>query len=201
MNIRNISLVALLSLAVSLGASSEALAETSAVNTTAGTKVAPATTLKAKIVEKKAEVKKKIETKKAEVKIKIKAVKKAKIADFGQKVLVVLNNAVARNADLITRTESRIAKFESAGRDMTDAKARIAEAKASLDSAIASLDSIEAQVKVAADAASPTSAFQKIHDLVVGAKDKIKETHAKIVDAIKAMKPASATATSTEESR
>ena len=86
----------------------------------------------------------------------------------------MLNNAVARNADLITRTESRIAKFESAGRDMTDAKARIAEAKASLDSAIASLDSIEAQVKVAADASSPTSAFQKIHDLVIGAKDKIK---------------------------
>lgn len=118
----------------------------------------------------------------------------------------VYEKAINRIEDLSIRVDSRIAKFEAAGADVSLAKVRNATAKTKIAEARTLLATIKVEADAAVASSTPQKAIPNVIKPFAKAKESIKAAHAAVVNAIKVLKgtkvktegTATSTATSTK---
>lgn len=136
---------------------------------------------------------------------------KNKLSKFLRTITKRFEAAIERLRKLAGRIESRIAKLESEGKNMTEAKGLLDTAKIKINLAASSTAALklEAQGLLASSTASTTAsttlrtAFKDLQEEMKEVKNDIKEAHASLVDVIKSLKPgrnkATTTATTTDD--
>lgn len=143
-------------------------------------------------IENRAELQAKAEARKEKIrtekKAKLDEAKKKRVETAARNSVRVLTNALTRVQELSVKVEARIAKAESAGVVATDARARLAEGNTLWLTAKVKVDGLEADLTAALASETPIAAFETFRTHAGEAKDGIKAAHAKIVEAVAALK-------------
>lgn len=160
--------------------------------------------LKTEINEKKDSIKNEVEKKRENAINQI----KERLAKFVANTIERYEAAIERLEKLAQRIDSRIAKFEAEGVNVTKAKELMVVAKLKIETAKTSVSGINLQSELTASSTATTTVmikkdFEGLRVQLEKAKTDIKAAHAALVDVVKNLKPgrnktATSTATSTE---
>jgi hypothetical protein len=105
--------------------------------------------------------------------------------------------AINRESKLADRIESRLNKFEAAGKDVSALKIKLADARVTIKDAQKYLDDAKAQMETVLKSDNVKQAFQDVKTLIKNATEKVKLTHQKLIDIVNSMKGMSETACKT----
>ena len=139
---------------------------------------------RSKIQEKRAGIERRLEDRRTNLENKA----KERIRAFIDRIENRFGRAIDRLEKISGRILSRIEKFEERGTDMSTPRDLLEKAATDLDTASEAIGLFKAEAYAATDADNPKAAFDRVHELAVVAKDSIKDAHATLVEAIKAIK-------------
>lgn len=134
-------------------------------------------------------IRERLQQQRQEVRARFSEVRKARIRAFWERMAKRLEAAIEREKKLADRIESRLNKFQEAGKDVSASRAKLGQARAKINQAEAALNAAKGTVEAVLNADDPKAAFQEVRDTVL--KDviaKIKEAHAALVDVINTLK-------------
>jgi exonuclease VII small subunit len=114
--------------------------------------------------------------------------RKDRIRAYMERMLKRFRAAIARLSKLADRIESRIVKLEERDLDLSDAKTLLAEGRVEIVNAETGLASVMPALEEALAGNEPKEAFQKVREILSAVKQDIKDAHAKLVEAIRAIK-------------
>ena len=144
-------------------------------------------TIKSNIDAKREAIKSEVEERRENVKEKI----KDRLDKFIQNIIERFTAAINRLEKLSDRINSRIAKLEADGADMTKSKTLMVEAEAKIEVAKASVTLIKIDETASTTAALKTS-FPDLKAKIEKAKSDIKAAHAALVEVVISLKPGQA---------
>lgn len=160
--------------------------------------------LKTQINEKKDSIRNEVDKKRENAVNQI----KERLAKFITNTIERYEAAITRLEKLAQRIDSRIAKFEAEGVNVTKAKELMVIAKLKIETAKTSVSGINLQSELTASSTATTTVmikkdFEGLRAQLEKAKTDIKAAHAALVDVVKNLKPgqnrtATSTATTTE---
>ena len=96
--------------------------------------------------------------------------------------------AIERLERLANRSEERIVKLEEKGFALDEAKSKLAEARAAIEAAKQSAADVRTQLETAIASEDPKAAMESIRETAKKVAEYLKEAHAKLVEAVKAIK-------------
>lgn len=136
---------------------------------------------------KREQIKARIEEKVTERTEKLNAVRKERVLNFSNKMVVRFESVVARIEKLISRIETRISKIE----DEEESDIRVEPIKQSVDEAKQKLalvkikiSSLKTDIEVMVESDEPKTAFENVKTAVDEIRDGLKEVHTLLVKVI-----------------
>ena len=109
---------------------------------------------------------------------------------------------ISRLLQIITRMETRVAKLEATGRDVSEARARLQTARTSLDFALVNMSDIEQLVNEFVTGTTPRENWSQVRNRYVQTRDLVRSAHAEMKAVVNILKnlPAPLAPEQTDES-
>ncbi|MEK7559953.1 MAG: hypothetical protein AAB522_01475 [Patescibacteria group bacterium] len=140
-------------------------------------------------------IKEKREAFKEEAKERIEALKKKlseerakRIEAFFGTMVRKFEAAISRLRKLGDRIDSRLDKFEDAGKDVATFKTSLENARTAIEAAEDALDKAKEEFKALSQSENPKEYFKKVKDIVATVAQKVKNAHKALVDVINSIK-------------
>lgn len=151
--------------------------------------------IKKERTEVKEQIKEKREAFRDEAKERVEALKKKiseerakRIEAFFSTMVRKFEAAISRLRDLGDRIDSRLDKFEDAGKDVVALRASLDKARVVIDDAESALDRAKEEFNSFATSDNPQEYFKKVKEVASSVAQKVKDAHKALVDVINSIK-------------
>ena len=111
-----------------------------------------------------------------------------RIKAYVERIIRRFNTAIERLEKLADRVDSRIEKLEGRGLDLSTASTLVDEARREIKNVKVVVAGVLSETETALETDNPKIAFQRVKEILSGAKQDIKDAHKKLVEAIRAVK-------------